>query len=724
MNKGHFYNRLTEERKDDAALKACIEETVADLLSSDTSLRKPGILLGKIQSGKTRAFIGVIALAFDNGYDIAVVLTKGTKALSEQTLKRLKESNGGFGTFEDENNLQIHDVMTFPDNLPQYVLSQKLILVSKKEDDNLRRLLKFMTETYPTMQKKKILIIDDEADFASISFKKGKESGLVEQGKIASQIDEIRTKIEKSDFLQVTATPYSLYLQPSDEDGDTSLFLPKRPAFTKLLPIHDDYVGGDYYFLQSEDENSPASCVYKELPVEESEVLNVGKKLKRADRRSFRIEEVFTSPITKVLRKSIINFIVGGCVRRIQQKEKPENYSLVIHTDIHTISHAWQEEVIKKLNDELINLSRNNLDLFSELVKEAYNDLKVSVELSGFQIPPFGEVVTEVIQALIGGMLFVQRVNSERDVNALLDSKGQLKLWAPLNIFIGGQILDRGITIKNMIGFYYGRNPKKFQQDTVLQHSRMYGARSKKDLAVTRFYTTREIYEIMQRIHEFDNALRKAFLDGSHQHGVYFIRKDTSDRLVPCSPNKLLLSRVTTLRPFGRLLPTGFDTDYKTNIKKTLEELDSVIDGFFQGRDSGKPVLINLGDAILILEKINSMFIFKEHYSWDLKSHKAALEFLSKASTDDTEKCKVWVMVRKGRDTQRERSDDRVPDSPDTSTGDRALAHQTAIDTPMLMLFRQNGKEEKGWRGSPFWWPVILPQQNTHTTIFAGETAK
>src|SRR3989344_5080838 len=277
MNKGHFYNRLTEERKDDAALKACIEETVADLLNSDTSLRKPGILLGKIQSGKTRAFIGVIALAFDNGYDIAVVLTKGTKALSEQTLKRLKESNGGFGTFEDENNVQIHDVMTFPDNLPQFVLSEKLILVSKKEDDNLRRLLKFLTETYPSMQKKKILIIDDEADFASISFKKGKESGLIEQGKIASQIDEIRTKIEKSDFLQVTATPYSLYLQPNDEEGDSSLFLPKRPAFTKLLPIHDDYVGGDYYFLQSEDQNSPASRVYKELPIEESEVLNVGK---------------------------------------------------------------------------------------------------------------------------------------------------------------------------------------------------------------------------------------------------------------------------------------------------------------------------------------------------------------------------------------------------------------------------------------------------------------
>src|SRR4051812_18183998 len=49
-------------------------------------------------------------------------------------------------------------------------------------------------------------------------------------------------------------------------------------------------------------------------------------------------------------------------------------------------------------------------------------------------------------------------------------------------------IFDRGITIPNMIAFYYGRNPKTMQADTVLQHSRMYGARDRRDLAVTRFH--------------------------------------------------------------------------------------------------------------------------------------------------------------------------------------------------------------------------------------------
>jgi hypothetical protein len=38
------------------------------------------------------------------------------------------------------------------------------------------------------------------------------------------------------------------------------------------------------------------------------------------------------------------------------------------------------------------------------------------------------------------------------------------------------------------------------------------------------------------------------------------------------------------------------------------------------------------------------------------------------------------------------------------------------------MLTRQNGKEEQGWRGTPFYWPVIVAQEQVRTAIFAHET--
>ncbi len=151
----------------------------------------------------------------------------------------------------------------------------------------------------------------------------------------------------------------------------------------------------------------------------------------------------------------------------------------------------------------------------------------------------------------------ITKVNSEAQVAALLDDEGQLKLRTPLNIFIGGQILDRGITIANLIGFYYGRNPKKFQQDTVMQHSRMYGFRPLEDRAVTRFYTAPNIHRVMQRMHDADSALRDRIEAGGSDQLVHFIELDSNGRIVPCGNQKILASNITTLRAGRRILPVG-----------------------------------------------------------------------------------------------------------------------------------------------------------------------
>src|SRR5437667_11886396 len=121
-----------------------MQETVERLLSVQTSAQRPGMLLGKIQSGKTKTFLGAIALAFDNGFDIAVILTKGTKALARQTLERVKREFAGFHT---QDRVQIFDIMTVPHGLTGYELSQKMIFVVKKQSDNLDRLTAVFRDT-------------------------------------------------------------------------------------------------------------------------------------------------------------------------------------------------------------------------------------------------------------------------------------------------------------------------------------------------------------------------------------------------------------------------------------------------------------------------------------------------------------------------------------------------------------------------------------------------
>ena len=56
-----MYNQLAARRGHDPELMAKVEETVNHLLKESTSVRSPGILLGKIQSGKI-ALIAVTGL--------------------------------------------------------------------------------------------------------------------------------------------------------------------------------------------------------------------------------------------------------------------------------------------------------------------------------------------------------------------------------------------------------------------------------------------------------------------------------------------------------------------------------------------------------------------------------------------------------------------------------------------------------------------------------------
>jgi hypothetical protein len=708
-----FYDQLASKRGDPPELREKVEEVLDKLQSEATSTKRPGILLGRVQSGKTRAFLGVIARAFDRGYDAAIILTKGTKSLAEQTLSRVKDD---FRDFIAADQVEVLDILHVPELTP-YELNRKLIFVVKKEDDNLRHLLRLFQVQYPDLRNKSVLIIDDEADLASVSFRKS--NGISTAGVISQQIDRLRESVTKSAFLQVTATPYALYLQPDEETvvNGNSLFKPKRPAFTVLLPTHSKYAGGDEYFEKSTDTDTPAFYFYREVPLPERDAL------KKEDRRRLQIDRVLTERNVAVLRDAVVTFLVGGAIRRLQQRAaglRPQKYSFLFHTEQSRNSHEWQERVVGAIRDSLVDQARADSPLFNELLRAAYIDLQRSIELEGVSLPKLEDTKKAVVESLDSGQLMITKVNSDKDIKELLADDGQLKLRTPFNMFIGGQILDRGITVSNLIGFYYGRNPNRFQQDTVLQHSRMYGARSTADLSVTRFYAPQHVYQVMKRIHEFDGALRDAFVSGAHEGGVHFIQKDPSNRLVPCSPNKLLFSDVVSVRPGRRLVLSGFQTVYKSHGTKTLETLDAQIEKITGG--AREPVQIDVGDAVELLRLAYANLEFTDTANDDRAAHVAALEHLSRTCRKPALKGKVWLLVAKDRDVARYREEGRFSNAPDTKQ-QKDLARTNAEDIPVLMLLRQNGDEAKGWRGLPFWWPVIMTPRSGITAIFAMDEA-
>lgn len=708
-----FYDRLKQARGDDAALEGCIRNTVAKLRRQATDCQRPGMLLGKIQAGKTRAFLGVIALAFDEGYDVAIVLTKGTKTLARQTVSRV---SGDFAVFQKEDTIDIYDIMAVPALTEWEVEEHKLIFVVKKQYRNMERLMKLFCETQPLLQHKKVLIIDDEADFASIRFTKRRGEDEIEQGRIAEQVDELRRTLRDSSFLQVTATPYSLYLQPEEYEPSTGAgfsFEPKRPAFTELLPIHAAYVGGDEYFGQH-DETEPEFYLWH--PVEDAEL----HALKKEDRRRIRTEEILKTPKVTALRHALVTFVTGAAIRRLQQKANGEplrKYSLVVHVETARAAHSWQHTVVGEIIDALKEASLSKSLAFAASVHEALIDLTKSVVAAGLPMPAYEPLLAEVSRAFERGGVVTEKVNSDNDVMALLDENAELKLRTPYNVFIGGQIIDRGITVPNLIGFYYGRSPKRMQQDTVLQHSRMYGARPRADLAVTRFYTTASNHEALRSIHEFDSALRYAFETGAQDRGVAFVLKDEANRVIPCAPNKILVSEVHALRPGGRWLPVGFQSRAKTHIELTVGAIDQLIPK--DSKDTRTPVKVSLELALQIIEHIESTLEFKESgYGFDWNAFKAAIEYYSRIVAPAVDAGYCFVLAATDRSVTRIREEGRFLDAPDTKQ-QREDAAVAGVQLPVLVLLRQNGEREKGWGGYPFWWPVLFAPKNSRPSVFA-----
>jgi hypothetical protein len=235
-----------------------------------------------------------------------------------------------------------------------------------------------------------------------------------------------------------------------------------------------------------------------------------------------------------------------------------KRYAMIGHVETSRTAHAWQSTVVSERIDALQEAIKLKDPIFYALADAAIEDVSRSLKAEGLFLPSRDTIAAGVLDYFKKGAVATEKVNSDNDVQKLLDDNAELKLRTPCNVFIGGQILDRGITVPNLISFYYGRSPKRMQQDTVLQHARMYGARARADLAVTRFYATAHNYLALRSIHEFGTALRYAFETGAHDRGVAFVLKDQTNRVIPCAPNKILVSDIVALRPGSAYLPVGF----------------------------------------------------------------------------------------------------------------------------------------------------------------------
>jgi addiction module HigA family antidote len=707
--RGGIYARLAARRQDRPELQQCIQEVLEQIESQPTTSSAPGMLLGRIQSGKTRAFIGVIAKALDRKFDIAVVLTKGTRTLAAQTVARL---NADFVDEIDNDELLVFDIMKPPGRLIKGDLKKKLIIVAKKQHDNLDRLIRLFTEDYPGLAAANVLLIDDEADLASIRFVRKRDDDRTEQGAVAARLETFRTAVRSLAFLQVTATPFSLYLQPKDYpdiDGEP-IYKPMKPAFTVLLPQHEGYVGGDTYF-GLKDDSAMENHLFVAVTPEEQDAL------READKRRIKPANVLKTAKAAGIVRAVVTFVAAACIRQWQQRHagtRPTKYAMVVHNDTQRSAHDWQDEVVNWILKAITEASESDDAGVRELFATAYEDLARSIAAAGGQMPDFESAYEMFVEAFQGEEVVVERVNSDGDVMALLDDKAELRLRTAFNVFIGGNILDRGITIPNLIAFYYGRNPQTTQADTVLQHSRMYGNRPRADVAVTRLYTSPLVYDRMYKINSFEVALREAFEQKVHDHGVVLIRADATGRIRPCGPDKLMLSEVVSVRAGKMYLPSRFETVSAKTVAASAAAVGKLIPTSIGSGDGDTTIDLDL--ALRLIDAARpALDVPSSAFEWSAMS--ALLKFYAGRAQD-----RVDLVVARNRGLDRELSGDKSGRSI-VGVALRTKLEQAPRRRPALVMLEQQGRLDQGWSGTPFWWPVLVAPLDVEPCVFASKVA-
>jgi hypothetical protein len=159
-----------QEKSLDVMHKSCCEllKTI-DLMSTNKKITK-SLVVGNVQSGKTSHMAGLISIAADQGYNLFIVLAGSIEDLRLQTHNRLKNDLFGVNSGVDALELSLDKNNQFP-SLQQSIKKNKIMWMTVlKNVDRLEQVINWLNQTSKeTKNKIKALILDDEADFASMN---------------------------------------------------------------------------------------------------------------------------------------------------------------------------------------------------------------------------------------------------------------------------------------------------------------------------------------------------------------------------------------------------------------------------------------------------------------------------------------------------------------------------------------------------------------------------
>lgn len=414
-------------------------------------LKKKGLVVGHVQSGKTANYTAVIAKAADAGYRIFIVMSGLHNNLRRQTQTRLEEDlvDQGWGllTTDDED---------FGSVIGGEALARKrvpLVAVVKKNASRLRRLRDWLLDIDElTRRRCPVLIIDDEADQATPNSASIRE----ERTTINRLVREIWDATITGSYVGYTATPFAnVFMDPADS-GE---LYPSN--FIIEIPRSAGYFGAERIFGKDELDDSEHADDGLDMVrvVSEEEAASLRPPSKSAQRATFDPE------LPESLKEAVRWFLVATAIRRARGQRK--HSSMLIHTTHYTQPHFTMRDRVRAFVSTLHPYDSDLESLFREETSRAEAVATVAM-------PPWQRVQDELSGVLEDARVVVDNgTSTDRLSYDRLDGEGNPMVET--TIAIGGATLSRGLTLEGLVVSYFVRSSNTY--DTLLQMGRWFGYR-------------------------------------------------------------------------------------------------------------------------------------------------------------------------------------------------------------------------------------------------------
>lgn len=451
---------------------------ILDLLSDpqlDGPFERRGLVMASVQSGKTSNYTGLICRAADAGYKIIIVMAGVHNILRNQTQSRLEEGFTGFDITDERkpvgvgNRRRTKEPMVctsrksdFNKGRVETLLGLQVtntnapwLFVIKKNSSALRGVYEWLASQH-TIEDYPLLLIDDEADNASINGKYIANKNIDEVTKINGQIRKILNYFNKKAYIGYTATPFANILIDPDIELDEygkDLF-PK--SFIYTLEESTDYFGVRQVFSDY-DSSHPKHLRF----IDDNQLILPAKH-----KSDFVVEELPYS-----LQSAIQTYVIATAIRYLRG-DKDEHSTMMVNVSPYTAVQNSVYHLISAYVEKLRDASKSFGSLPVDLAISSSPLLNEMMATWQYEYSKIEGIVWADIQKQLYEVLksvHVEIVNSKS--SGRLDYENRVEHV----IAIGGYRLSRGLTLEGLVVSYYSRNAKAY--DALMQMARWFGYR-------------------------------------------------------------------------------------------------------------------------------------------------------------------------------------------------------------------------------------------------------